>query len=189
MAFKPSERRTVDTVSTDLDLRPIMNLMCILIPLLLSCAQFVKNTVIDITLPPVSGGISDGGGTPPDGPEKPKIGLKLVVTEKGITIASNAAILTGAEGAGPTVPNTAAGYDYLSLEEKLKDIVKSIKKQNFEDERTIIITAEDDVDYQSMITIVDVVRLAEEIELKDAETGIKLKQPWFLSIGFGKFVF
>ncbi len=188
MAFKPSARRTVQILSTELDLRPIMNMMCILIPLLLSCSQFVKNTFLELNLPPISGGAGGGSKTDPKD-EKPKLGLKLIITEKGMTIAGNSAVLSGDAGGGPTVPKTSEGkYDYKGLDSKLKEIVKQISGKQFEDERQLNITAEDVIEYQVIVTTMDIIRLAAEKEFRDPSTGAIVKEPWFASVGVGKLI-
>jgi biopolymer transport protein ExbD len=190
MAFKPSARRSIKVESTELDLRPIMNMMCILIPLLLSCSEMVKNTYIELNLPQLSGPSSqpsDSKEKPKD--EKPKIGLKLIITEKGITIAGNSAILGGEAGSGPTVPKKADGkHDFENLKEKLAKITKSIDGKNFEDDRTIIITAEDIIEYQVIVTTMDFIRLSAKKTLRDPSTGATVIQPWFQNIGVGKII-
>lgn len=192
MAFKPSARRSVKIESTELDLRPIMNMMCILIPLLLSCSQFVKNSWLELNLPPVGGGASTTSNE--DKPDKPKdeprkVGLKLVITEKGFTIAGNAVVLTGASGGGPTLPKLSSGhYDFEGLDQKLKEAVKAIGGKGFEDERVIIITAEDVIEYQTIVTTMDIIGGAAVKELQDPDTKKIIKQPWFINIGVGKIV-
>jgi biopolymer transport protein ExbD len=191
MAFKPSQRRTIKQESTELDLRPIMNMMCILIPLLLSCSEFVKNTFLELNLPQLSSG-GGGGGAKTDTPEKekPRVGLKLVITEKGMTIAGNAVILAGAEGGtGPTLPKLGNGkYDFLGLEKKMQQIKKSIEGKNFEDDRTIIITAEDAVTYQTIVTAMDIIYKSAVKELRDPATKEIVKESWFTNIGIGKII-
>lgn len=190
MAFKPSARRSVKVESTELDLRPIMNMMCILIPLLLSCSEMVKNTFIELNLPQLSsagGGSSDTKDKPKE--EKPRIGLKLVITEKGITIAGNSAILGGEQGSGPTLPKKADGkYDFEGLRDKLGKIIKSITGKGFEDDQTIIITAEDIIPYQVIVTAMDFIRMAGTRTLKDPATGVTMTEPWFRNIGVGKII-
>ncbi|HNL27514.1 MAG TPA: biopolymer transporter ExbD [bacterium] len=190
MAFKPSQRRSVKAESTELDLRPIMNMMCILIPLLLKCSEFVKMTYLELNLPPLSGGGGGGGADDKPEKEKPKIGLKLVVTEKGMTIAGNSIVLAGEGGTtGPTLPKLADGkYDFRGLELKMKDIVKQINGKGFEDERTIIITAEDVIPYQAIVTAMDIITNSEFKEFSDPSSNQKVKQPWFANIGVGKII-
>lgn len=190
MAFKPSQRRTVKVESTELDLRPIMNMMCILIPLLLSCSQFVKNSWLELNLPPVGGGPSQSDSDKPDKPkeEPKKVGLKLIITEKGMTIAGNTVILAGEAGGGPTLPKLSDGrYDFDGLDKKIKDIIKTISGKGFEDERVIIITAEDGIEYQSIVTTMDILTLAATKDAKDL-TGRNVKEPWFINIGVGKII-
>ena len=190
MAFKPSQRRTVKAESTELDLRPIMNMMCILIPLLLSCSEFVKNTFLELNLPQLSSG--GGGGGQQDKPEKekPRVGLKLVITEKGMTIAGNAVILAGEAGStGPTLPKLGNGkYDFAGLEKKLQQIKKSIEGKGFEDDRTIIITAEDAISYQTIVTAMDFIYKSVEKEMRDPGTKEIVKEPWFTNVGVGKII-
>lgn len=190
MAFKPSERRSVKIESTELDLRPIMNMMCILIPLLLSCSQFVKNTFIEMKLPGFKNEMP-GTHTLPDvkTPEPERLNLQIVVTEKGITIASRFGVF-GMEQSigGPTLPKLNNRYDYEGLKKKLKDIVQRVESQDFDDKRAIMITAEDAVEYQSIVTIMDVVSQSATKELRDAATGMIVKEPWFEMIGLNKFI-
>jgi biopolymer transport protein ExbD len=191
MAFKPSARRSVKVESTELDLRPIMNMMCILIPLLLSCSEMVKNTYIELNLPQLSSQSNIGSSDKQDKPkeEKPRIGLKLIITEKGITIAGNSAILGGESAGGPTVPKTAEGkHDFVALKEKLAKIKKSIEGKGFEDDQTIIITAEDIVEYQVIVTTMDFVRASGTRTLRDPVTNATMKVPWFTNIGVGKII-
>lgn len=192
MAFKPSARRTQKIESTELDLRPIMNMMCILIPLLLSCSRFVKNSWLELNLPPVGGGPSSSSSeSSPDKPkeEPKKVGLKLVITEKGFTIAGNAVVLSGAAGGGPTLPKLSNGrYDYVGLDQKLKEVVKAVGGKGFEDERVIIITAEDVIEYQSIVTTMDIIYAAVTKDMQDPATKKVTKQPWFVNIGVGKIV-
>lgn len=191
MAFKPSARRSVKVESTELDLRPIMNMMCILIPLLLSCSEMVKNTYIELNLPQLSSTGGPGSDTKekPKEEPKPRIGLKLVITEKGITIAGNSAILGGESSGGPTVPKTAEGkHDFVNLKEKLAKIKKSIEGKGFEDDQTIIITAEDIIEYQVIVTTMDFIRASGTRTLRDPATNQTVKVPWFTNIGVGKII-
>jgi len=45
MAYKPSARRKSVDLDMDLDIKPVMNLMVVLIPLLLAGAEFVKISI------------------------------------------------------------------------------------------------------------------------------------------------
>ena len=56
MAFKPSARRLSQSLEMDLDIRPVMNLMVVLIPLLLAGTVLVELSIIEINLPPAQSG-------------------------------------------------------------------------------------------------------------------------------------
>ncbi len=65
MAYKPSNRRQSPKLEAELDIRPIMNLMVCLIPLLLAGAQFIKNTQLEVNLPPGKASAGPDQETPP----------------------------------------------------------------------------------------------------------------------------
>ena len=44
MAYKPSERRSGQGLVLELDIKPVMNLMVVLIPLLLAGVEYVKTS-------------------------------------------------------------------------------------------------------------------------------------------------
>ena len=54
MAFKPSMRAHNKITEIPLDIRPVMNLMVVLIPILLYSAEFVKLSIRELNLPPAS---------------------------------------------------------------------------------------------------------------------------------------
>lgn len=184
MAYKPSLRSKNEEVDMELDIRPVMNLMVVLIPLLLAGAEWVKLGVIDINLPPAQAG-GGNGSTQQDVKEKMnKIGLSLAITKDGITIANASALLPGEEGEGPTVGKKEDGsYDYDKLREKLIEIKKKISGQGFVDENRVVLTAERDIEYQIIIDIMDKVQTYEEI---NEETQKKTIKPLFPEVNFGK---
>ena len=161
MAFKPSMRRKGDEVDMELDIRPVMNLMVVLIPLLIASAEWVKLGVIEINAPPSkSVGAGPGEGETDEVKEKElRLGLKIAVTHDGITLATASAILSSEETedtGGPSVPNTPEGeYDFDGLRNKLIDIKKKITGKGFKDENRAVITASKDIEYQDIITVMD----------------------------------
>lgn len=157
MAYKPSLRGKADVLEMELDIRPVMNLMVVLIPLLLSCAQWVKLSVIEINVPPSKGPSGGGEGEENDVKEQEKkLGLKIAIAHEGITIGNAAAILQGAEGEGPTIPlNSEGKFDYIKLKEKLIEVKKAITGQSFLDENRAVITASADIEYQVIVDVMD----------------------------------
>ena len=53
-------RRSGMTADIELDIKPVMNLMVVLIPLLLAGVEMVKLSIVEIDLPPASAGAGKG---------------------------------------------------------------------------------------------------------------------------------
>ncbi len=157
MAFKPSKRkRRPDAVEPELNLTPIMNLMVVLIPLLLTSAEFIKLGIIEINLPPAAGATMTSVSKMPQEVEK-KLDLTVTVTDQGFYIASSAAVALGQNGEGPTIPKETNGYDY----KKLSDYLYRIKKKAdgiFKDSNRVIILAEPSIKYQTVVSTMDASR-------------------------------
>ena len=138
MAYKPSMRRSGESAEIELDIKPVMNLMVVLIPLLLAGVEYVKLSIIEIDLPPASAGA--GQGADEKNPEKEKekrLGLKIAITADGISLATASAVMSGEEGEGPTVPIGADGQQNLDLlKEKLVEVKKAIEGKGFKDNNT-----------------------------------------------------
>lgn len=163
MAYKPSNRRQSGNLEADLDIRPIMNLMVCLIPLLLAGAQFIKNTQLEVNLPPGKSAGSASEDTPPKEEEKKKVklGLTVGITERGFYIsASNVTIYSSDQPEAPSVPILADGsYDYLALRARLKDLRTEVDNsgKNFADKDKISITASKNIPYEVYIKVQDAV--------------------------------
>ena len=85
MAYKPSARRKSAELDMDLDIKPVMNLMVVLIPLLLAGTEFVKLSIIEINLPPQNQGGSGGEQNPDREVEKR---LKVLLFQSMMMILS-----------------------------------------------------------------------------------------------------
>jgi biopolymer transport protein ExbD len=180
MAFKPSLRRKALPMQGELEIRPVMNLMVCLIPILLQGAELVKFAVVEIDLPPTSGGGSSGTDTPQQEVGK-KLGLKLAVTRSGFSLLTASAVMSSETGTGPTIPVLADGkFDYVTLNKKLTELKKLIAAQGYKDKDLIIITASSDIDYQTLIDVLDVTA-----KYKD-DTGNYL--PLFPQVNFGQVI-
>ena len=182
MAYKPSMRRSGTPADIELDITPVMNLMFVLIPLLLLGVEMVKLSIIEIDLPPASAG--GGKGADDKNPEKEKqkkLGLKILVTPEGISLATASAIMSGEDGEGPTVPVISGNeHNYDLLKEKLIEVKKAIKDKGFKDENIAIISAAKDIEYQIIVDVLDVIQ-----KYKDDEGNI---QPLFPQVNFGQVV-
>lgn len=164
MAYKPSARSSQDSLSMDLDIRPVMNLMVVLIPLLLQGAEWVKLGAIEINAPPSKSGGNNSGEQQDKKEEEKVIGLKLAVTGEGITIATASALLSSDEGdGGPTVPLSGEGeYDYELLRTKLIDIKKLIADKGYKDQDRAVITAGKDIEYHNIVDLIDNIQIYED---------------------------
>jgi biopolymer transport protein ExbD len=165
MAYKPSARRSEEGLSMDLDIRPVMNLMVVLIPLLLQGAEWVKLGAIEINAPPSKAGGSNAGDQQDQKEEEKVIGLKLAITAEGITIATASAMLASDEGGdgGPTVPiNSGGEYDYELLRTKLIEIKKLIIDKGYKDEDRAVITAGKDIEYHNIVDLIDNIQIYED---------------------------
>lgn len=165
MAFKPSARKKTDSEYKEPDMLVIMNLMVCLIPLLLSCAEFVKMGTIEINLPTDSGG---GGGNSSANTEKAKkLDLKVLITEAGFTIQSNIRGIEKGPVDNATIPVKPGAYDlnvlgsykehypFEDLNAKLISMKKEIAGQGYTDETAVQITAGNNVPYQVLVRTID----------------------------------
>ncbi len=156
MAYKPSQRRTNESEDVEPNLTPIMNLMVVLIPLLLSSAEFIKIGVIDLDLPPAAGAIQQANEQPQ---EKVKnLDLTVSVTGDGFFISSALELIRPGENKTPTIPKGSEGeYDFEALSQKLLEI-KGAAEGNYPDVDALIIQAEPTVNYQTLVSTMDASR-------------------------------
>lgn len=147
MAMK---RRTMESYDGD-PLIPILNLVCMLIPLLLYGAVFLRFMVIEVNSPRMSS-------VPQQQPEETeKLNLTVMVTDQGFTFKVNPkyrlpwmSMSTETASAGPDIPKKDDDWDYVELNRKLKEI-----KENHREETQIILGAEDDIKYDVLIQTMD----------------------------------
>lgn len=86
MANRPRKKAMV---SSDMDLKPFMNLMVVLIPMLLVSAEFAKVAVIDIKLPEARGSQTKQAVTePPPEDKSEKLLLTAIITDSVVTLGA-----------------------------------------------------------------------------------------------------
>ena len=157
MAYRPSYRRTrVSIEDIEPNMTPIMNLMVVLIPLLLSSAQLIKISVIELNLPPSAG--PEMTETQPPKEENLRLDLSVTITDQGFILSSPAGILGSDDG--PSIPKNGSEYDYERLTQTLYEI-KQKAVEKFEDTDSIIIQAESDIEYQTLVSTMDSARAIE----------------------------
>ena len=128
MAYKPSMRRSGVGLELELDIKPVMNLMVVLIPLLLAGVEYIKLSIIEIDLPPTQAGAGAGEGEQnPEQEREQRLGLKIAITRDGFTIATASAMMSDESGEGPTVPlNAENDFDYDTLKENVLWILPGV---------------------------------------------------------------
>ena len=159
MAFKPSMRAHNKVKEIPLDIRPVMNLMVVLIPVLLYSAEFVKLSIRELNLPPA---IGKGPGDATQKEEERRFGLTIILSKRGIYIGNKAGYLTGEADteSAPTIAKSEDGsYKFEELQSQLIDIKEKIKGQGFVDEKSVIISAESDIEYKHIIKLIDKVTI------------------------------
>jgi biopolymer transport protein ExbD len=156
MAFRPSLRRSSDPEEIEVNLTPVMNLMVVLIPLLLTSAQFIKIGVIDLNLPPAVGSVSSAAEAPKE--TEKKLDLAITITDEGFFISSSLAILKGDNEKSPSIPKSETGeYNFEELSDKLFEIKKKALGK-FSDIDKIVIQAEPEINYQILVSSMDAAR-------------------------------
>lgn len=174
MAYRPSKRRSTTPGSVEINLFPVMNLMVVIIPLLLSTTTFVKIGIIPINLPPaVEGPISEAG---LPGESLPTFDLAVTVTSTGFYLSSPQGIVQNQSGGGPTIPlKEDRTYDFENLGQILYEAKLNIIREmdrlkarmniegrsiNIGQLRTdqIILQAEMDIPYQVLVNTIDAAR-------------------------------
>jgi len=158
MAGRPSQRLHKTLVSHEINILPIMNVFCILIPFLLLSATFVQLTIVDTTLPAARNPnktITEESPTPT--PEEKHLNLTVMVTNEGFSIAGYGGVLSveeekAEEGKKPkTVIEKKDGeYDF----NRLKEILVRIKEA-YPGQYSIIILPEKQILYDDIITLMD----------------------------------
>lgn len=177
-------KRQDESVSHELNLAPIMNMVVILIPLLLLSVVFLQVGVINITAPKLSMGPPSD--TPP--PDEPPLNLTVAVNAKGFRIGATGAILPEMSGCpvpGPTICLEQQTVDVAAKFQKARSDIANNNSQQGEaeltaamnaynwkelynqlakiknlhkDETIINISADPDVPYAAIVRVMDVAR-------------------------------
>jgi biopolymer transport protein ExbD len=180
VAFKPSQKHTREEEEADVNLMPMMNIVCALIALLMGTAQMTEISMLQY-LPPAEAAESEDSGAPPS--EAPKwnndatIDLLVNVSATGFQVS-----LFGKTEPGPyffEVPNLPDGPDYQTLTNRLAQVkeqevgsplgIDSVLNENtgrmdvfevfrYRDGREISITALGQTPFQVIVSTMDACR-------------------------------
>ena len=131
--------------TAELNITAFMNLMVILVPFLLITAVFSRVAILELNLP--------GSSTEPVDPQEQVFQLEVIVREEKIEVGDRNQGLLG------VYPNSDDGYDYDALSTKLSELKKRYPKKT---DASILL--EQDIPYDTLVQVMDTVRVAEEIE-------------------------
>ncbi len=125
----------------ELEVTTFLNLMVVLIPFLLLTAVFTKITIQELNLPTQAGGGA--------APLKPPVVIEVMVRKNSLQIGDGKKVRE-------TIPKVGNKYDYKKLSEKLL-----VLKDENKDKDDIAVLMEPDIDYESVIGVMDAVKVAE----------------------------
>ena len=133
----------------ELNITTFLNLMVVLVPFLLITAVFSRITILELNLPTGAGDASKA--------DKPKMTVEVIVREKGLEIGNGKTILV-------RFPKVDDQYDVRTLSEYLLKV-----KAKYLDKNDALVLMEPDIEYESLVTIMDAVRIAEVVQGDDPE--------------------
>ena len=135
----------------ELNVTSFMNLMIVLVPVLLMNMVFSQLAVLDLRLP-----AGDQPGTAEIDPED--VSLEVVIRNSGFELNR-----TYQEKTETIVllPKKEDGFDYSGLSLALQDVKKN---PGFADKKDISLLSEPDIDYQTLINVMDTVRIYSAVE-------------------------
>ena len=136
-------RHNEDTA--ELNITAFMNLMVILVPFLLITAVFSRLAILELNLP--------GSSTEPVEPQDQVFQLEVIVRSDKIEVGDRYQGLLG------IYPNTDDGYDYAAVATKLQEL-----KKRYPAKTDASILLEQDIAYDTLVQIMDTVRVAEIVD-------------------------
>ena len=139
-----------NTATAELNITAFMNLMVILVPFLLITAVFSRLAVLELNLP--------GSSSEPVEPQEQTFQLEVIVRQEKIEVGDRNQGLLG------IYPNGEDGYDYDALAEKLIEL-----KKRYPTKTDASILLEQDIAYETLVQVMDTVRVAQEINEEEGQ--------------------
>lgn len=125
----------------ELEVTTFLNLMVVLIPFLLLTAVFTKITIQELNLPTQAGGGA--------APLKPPVVIEVIVRKNVLQISDGKKVID-------TIAKNGSKYDFKKLSEKLL-----VLKDENKDKEDVAVLMEADIDYESLIAVMDAVKISE----------------------------
>jgi len=148
------EHEEAEIEGGELNLVPFLDIVTNVIMFLLMTTTFAA-ALGDINVSsPTRAAVSDSSDQNPD-QKKQDLNLTLQISDKGYTIAASGAVLyeNDVPGRLPTIPKKGADYDFAGLTAKMRTI-----KDNFSDETKVIINANPEIPYETVVAAMDAIR-------------------------------
>jgi biopolymer transport protein ExbD len=156
-----SNRRERHRAEAELNITTFLNLMVVLIPFLLVTAVFSRITIHELDLPAEAAGQTSN---------RPAVNIEVMVRRNRLEVGDGRKVLV-------TIPRNGERYDLRKLSEALLDLKKS---HGDREDATILV--EPDIDYESVIHVMDAVRV---IETREPGTDVVKKTGLFPAISIG----
>lgn len=145
----------------ELDITTFLNLMVILVPFLLISAVFSRITILELSVPTAAGGSAAA---------KPNFTIEVVVRKAGLELANGSNVVAA-------IPKEEGLYDF----EKLSEILIRLKS-DYPEKKDATVLMEPDIEYDSLIQVMDRVRQA-DVPDEESEEVQKLELFPLISIG------
>jgi len=158
--------RRHNTDTAELNITAFMNLMVILVPFLLITAVFSRLAILELNLP--------GSSNEPVEPQDQTFQLEIIVRSDKIEVGDRNQGLLG------VYPNTDDGYNYKAVGEKLAQL-----KERYPSKTDASILLEQDIPYDTLVQIMDTVRVSVDIEEDENARKQLIRTDLFPDISIG----
>ncbi len=158
--------RRHNDATAELNITAFMNLMVILVPFLLITAVFSRLAILELNLP--------GSSNEPVEPQDQVFQLEVIVRSDKIEVGDRNQGLLG------IYPNTEEGYDFDAVGEKLAQL-----KESYPDKTDASILLEQEISYDTVVQIMDTVRVDVEIETNEDDEQTLVRSDLFPDISIG----
>jgi biopolymer transport protein ExbD len=124
----------------EIDVTTFLNLMVVLVPFLLISAVFSRVTILELSVPTGAGAAAMG---------KPNFTIEVVVRKAGLELANGVQVVAA-------MPKQEGAYDFEQLSEMLIRL-----KKDYPEKTDATVLMEPDIDYDTLIQVMDRVRQTE----------------------------
>ena len=138
--------------SKELELTTLLNIMVVLVSSLLLSAVFSKVTIQELNMPPQGGGAAPMNGPPP-------VTIEVILRKNAIEISDGKSVTD-------TIPKDGDKYGLTTLSQKLKAL-----KDSHEDKKDAVLLVEPDIDYETMINVMDAIKFAKVVSSAAPDVG------------------